>query len=97
MTGTRIGTRVVLGGKAAVFCVHDRQKRQVTTEGQIVALGLTAGIIFDPKRDKIHRCTCCDNLFTDVSDEPQPCHTCRKPLVHALGGPLALPGGVVDG
>lgn len=86
-----------LGGVAQVYCVHDREKRQVRTESDVAALGLEAGIIYDPFFHKIHRCTCCDNLFVDPSDEPRYCTVCLGPLVHGLGGPLPLPGGVVDG
>lgn len=61
-------------------------------------LGLRAGLLYDPKQHKIHRCSCCENLFVDPSDEPRYCSTCH-PLaqVHPLGGPLAEPIGAVDG
>lgn len=92
-----LGARPQWSGKAIVCCVHDRQKRVVITEAQVAALGLQSGIIYDPEQHKIHRCTCCENLFVDPSDEPRFCSVCQRPLVHALGGPLPLPGGVVDG
>lgn len=93
------GIRIVLGGKAQVYCVHDREKRQVTTEAHVAALGLLHDppFLYDPKQHKIHRCACCDNLFVDPSDEPRYCRPCQRPLVHKLGGPLQEPRGVVDG
>lgn len=95
MTGG--GARVVLGGSRVICCVHDRQKRQVTTEAQVARLGLEVGRVYDPKQDRIHRCGCCQNLFVDPSDEPRYCATCKpESLVHRLGGPLASPIGEVD-
>lgn len=89
--------RIELGGTAKVFCVHDREKRVVTTEAQVAALGLDAGVVYDPKQHRIHRCACCSNLFFDPSDEPRYCHGCRPATrVHALGGPLATPLGEVS-
>ena len=87
--------RIVLGGTAQVCCVHDREKRVVTTEAQVAALGLEAGILYDPRIHKLQRCACCDNLFFDPSDEPRYCSVCQRPLVHPLGGPLPEPKGVV--
>lgn len=83
--------RASVGGTATVHCVHDRQKRQVVTEAQVFEIGFDAGVIYDPKQHKIWRCTCCDNLFADVSDEPRHCHACRRPPVHALAAPLHAP------
>lgn len=99
MSGGTQGVRLVLSGKAQVFCVHDREKRQVTSEKHVFALGLSLDppILYDPKQHKIHLCSCCENLFVDPSDEPRFCGPCTRPLVHALGGPLPEPRGVVDG
>lgn len=97
MSTAAAGSRAVLGGRAVVCCVHDRQKRQVVTEAQVAAVGLEAGIVYDPRQHRIHRCACCSNLFVDPSDEPRYCETCRTPPVFALGGPLAAPTGPVDG
>ena len=97
MSSSTQGFRVSLGGKAVVCCVHDREKKQVTTEAQVIMLGLEYGVIFDPKIHRIHRCSCCQNLFVDVSDEPMHCTSCRRENVHVLGGPLNEPIGVVDG
>lgn len=97
MSATTQGTRPVFGGVATVHCVHDRQKRQVVTEAQVATLGLEAGIVYDPRQHRIHRCACCDNLFVDPSDEPRYCTVCTVvPLAHPLGGPLAAPIGQVD-
>lgn len=84
-----------MGGTAVVCCVHDREKRQVVTERQVAELGLEVGMLYDPKQHKLHMCACCSNLFVDPSDEPRYCSSCQAPLVHALGGPLAEPLGVV--
>ena len=91
------GARVVLGGKHQVCCVHDREKRVVTTDRRVAELGLLVGIVYDPRVHKIHRCGCCENLFFDITDEPRYCRACQGDNVHALGGPLAEPKGVVDG
>ena len=87
--------RMVLGGSAIVCCVHDRQKRQVVTEAQVAALGLDVGLLYDPRQHKLHKCACCGNLFVDPTDTPRFCRECQGPLVHALGGPLPIPTGVV--
>jgi hypothetical protein len=87
----------VLSGTAAVFCVHDRQKRLVRTESDVARIGLEAGLVFDRRQHRIHRCACCENLFVDPSDEPRFCTVCVRPLVHPLGGPLPQPIGEVDG
>lgn len=96
--GSDMGVRVTMGGTAAVFCVHDRQKDQVTTEEQVAALGLElpVPIIYDVKIHKLFKCTCCRNLFFDISDEPRFCSVCSGQLVHPLGGPLPEPGGVIS-
>lgn len=77
-------------------CVHDREKRQVTTERQVAELAVRAGV--KPGFYKIHRCACCDNLFGDQTDIPRYCHTCRPSRqVHQLAAALNDPIGVVDG
>jgi hypothetical protein len=75
--------------------VHDRKKREVVTEEQIAELGLAVGIIYNPKIHKLFRCSCCDNLFVGHTVEPKHCDTCTRPAIHALGGPLPEPEGVV--
>lgn len=97
MSTASTGARIALGGKAVVCCVHDREKRKVVTEAQVATLGLEVGLIYDPKQHRIHRCSCCQNLFVDPSDEPRYCETCRMPPAFALGGPLATPTGPIDG
>lgn len=91
------GARATLGGVAVVCCVHDRIKGEVVTEEHVALVSLHAGIIFDPVQHRTHRCGCCRNLFVDSSDEPLYCHTCRRPFVHQLAGPLAPAIGPVDG
>jgi hypothetical protein len=97
VSGGSAGARAVLGGKAVVCCVHDREKRVVTTEAHVAALALEHGILYDPKQHRIHDCACCHNRFWDPSDEPRYCWVCRWPPVFALGGPLATATGPVDG
>ncbi len=84
-----------MGGTAVVCCVHDREKRRVTTERQVAELGLEVGMLYDPIQHKLHLCGCCSNLFVDPADTPRLCSACQGPLVHPLGGPLADPVGVV--
>lgn len=86
-----------LSGVAVVCCVHNREKRVVTTDTKVAELGLKMGFVYDPKQHKIHRCMCCENLFVDPSDEPRLCGVCSKAPVYALGGPIPEPKGVVDG
>jgi ribosomal protein S27E len=90
-----LGPRLVLSGTAKVYCVHDREKRVVTTERQVAELGLEIGIIYDQHQHRIHECACCGNKFLEISDEPRFCSICQRPLVHPLGGPLPEPKGVV--
>jgi hypothetical protein len=90
------GVRPTLGGAAVVCCVHDREKRQVVTEAQVFALGLSVGQVYDPVQHRLFWCACCGNLFVAVSDEPRYCSTCSRPPTHLLGGPLAQPKGRID-
>lgn len=87
--------RIVLGGTSQVCCVHDREKRVVTTERQVAELGLQVGIVYDARIHKLQRCACCANLFFDPSDEPRFCSVCQRPQTHPLGGPLPDPEGVI--
>lgn len=80
--------RVAATGTARVYCVHDRQKRQVTTEAQVVALGLEVGQVYDPKQHRLWLCACCENLFVDPSDEPRYCRCCERRNVHPTNGAL---------
>jgi hypothetical protein len=90
--------QVVLGGKAQVVCIHDREKRLVNTPEEVARLGLLLEppIIFNEKLHKLQRCACCDNLFFDISDDPRYCAVCNKPPTWAQRGPLSIPQGVVD-
>lgn len=87
--------QVSAGGVAVVCCVHDRPKRQITTETEVAELGLTVGQIYDPKQHKIHKCGCCENLFVDPTDIPRFCRVCEGPVEHELRGPLPNPIGEV--
>jgi hypothetical protein len=87
--------RVSLGGKAEVCCVHNREKRQVTTEERLMELADIVNFRLKKGVHFIFNCTCCDNLFVDEGTEPRYCVLCRGPLVHPLGGPLKEPEGVV--
>lgn len=72
-----LGGKMALAGSAVVVCVHDRTKREVTTETQVAELGLTVGQVYDPRQHKLHTCGCCENLFVDFSDETRYCRRCR--------------------
>jgi hypothetical protein len=75
---------VAIGGKAQVFCVHNREKRRVTE------------LAFDPAATSLHLCSCCENLFMERSDTPMFCFDCRKAsTIFDLGGPLPDPHGRV--
>jgi hypothetical protein len=88
--------QIGIGGTAKIHCLHDRPKRTITTERQILEIGLSVGQVYDPKQHKLHRCACCENLFIDPSDQPRFCYRCRvSPLVHAPAAPLPEPIGVV--
>lgn len=89
------GLQVAVGGIAVVCCVHDRAKRDVTTEAQVAELGRKVGLVYDPKQHKLHICACCENLFVDPTDVPRFCHTCQGLLKHGLRGPLPNPIGEV--
>lgn len=87
--------KATLSGVAVVCCIHDREKRQVTTEAHVAELGKLVGAVYDPVQHKLAHCPCCDNLFVQYDDEPKFCHVCRQSLVHPLGGPLPEPTGVI--
>lgn len=84
---------VSMTGVAVVCCVHDRIKREVTTEAQVAELGLAVGQVYDPTQHRLYRCACCENLFVDPTDTPRLCRQCQSPPRHALGGPLPTPNG----
>ena len=77
------GTAPAFGGTAVICCVHNRVKRQVTD------------MLFDAALTKIHLCSCCENVFTERTDTPVFCRTCRGDAVYELGGPLPDPTGAL--
>jgi uncharacterized paraquat-inducible protein A len=92
-TGVMTSFSVSASGKAVVCCVHDRVKREVITEAQVMAIGLEIGIRYNPIQHKLWVCSCCENLFVDPSDEPQYCKVCQVPPVHNHTSPLPKPNG----
>jgi hypothetical protein len=78
----RISIGASMSGIAAIYCVHDREKRnQLTTEE------------FDPRVYDPEVCVCCENIYLqrkgDFEKHGLPlCDTCRGDPVHSLGGPL---------
>jgi len=89
--------QIALSGVAVVHCVHDVPKRVFTDEEDVKAYGLKVGVPFDPKQHKLHRCACCENLFSDPSDEPRLCNFCTPAHVkHPLAGDIPDPTGVVE-
>lgn len=89
------GLKIVLSGKAEVFCVHDRKKREVVTEEHVMELAKAIDFQIRPGIHFMFKCSCCENLFVDEGTEPRYCLTCRRDPVHGLGGPLPEPEGVV--
>ena len=85
--------QIALTGRAVVHCPHDRQKRQITTESQIAALGRELGQTYDPRQHHLATCPCCENVFVNPTDIPRLCHACTQPNVHPLGGPIPDPTG----
>jgi recombinational DNA repair protein RecR len=77
----KLGTSV--RGMAVVYCLHNRQKRQVVD------------LAFDRAKTKVHLCACCENLFLELTDTPMFCEPCRRPPVFAAGGPLPPPRGAI--
>jgi hypothetical protein len=88
--------RVSLGGTAAIYCVHDREKRLVRTEDEVARLGLEVGIVYDRNVHRLFDCSCCENLFWDAGEEARFCHACRGPTLHLPGGALPEPRGRID-
>jgi len=89
------GIRIALGGTAAVYCIHDRQKREVTDVGHVRLLGLQRGQQFDSRIHKVQLCPCCENLHVRLDDIPHYCPVCSGRPVHPVGGPLPEPQGVL--
>lgn len=83
--------RLVLGGSAKVFCVHDREKRVVTDPEHVRFLGSVLGLEYDARRHKLQLCACCQNLFPTFDDTPQLCAPCRGRNVHTLAASVPDP------
>lgn len=88
--------QIALSGKAQVYCIHDREKRQIVNEAQVELLGFEVGIMYDRRFHKLHKCACCENLFVDPTDEPRYCTVCTGKPVHMQQAPLPPPIGVVQ-
>jgi hypothetical protein len=84
------GIELVLSGTAKVYCVHDREKRQVNSPDDCVRIARMAGMFVDPHA-KFQTCGCCENVFASWDDSPQLCHRCSGVNVHKLGGPINDP------
>lgn len=82
---------VAVSGSAVVCCVHDRPKREITTEAQVAELGLRVGQIYNPRQHRLWLCACCQNLFVDPTDQPRLCHQCQRAPGHPLEAPLPTP------
>jgi hypothetical protein len=87
--------KLELGGVAKVYCVHDREKRAVTDWEQVSYLGRVAGVVYDPRRHKLHTCVCCENLFVASDDTPRLCDLCSGVIKHELEAPLPEPQGAI--
>lgn len=70
------GLRPRLSGVAKVFCVHDREKRQVTDPEHVAFLGRVLNVAFDPRKHILQNCPCCQNLFVAADDTPTLCTVC---------------------
>ncbi len=81
----------VLSGAVAVYCVHDRQKRQVTDPEHVRFLGRAVGQEYDPRRHKLQTCACCQNLFVTRDDTPTLCTVCMGHTAHKLEAPVPDP------
>ena len=88
--------QIALSGVAVVHCVHDVPKRVFTDEGDVRRYGMQVGVPFDPKQHKLHKCACCENLFSDPRDEPRLCNFCSREPVHTPQAAIPDPTGVVE-
>jgi len=85
------GIELVLGGTAAVYCVHDRQKRQIRNPDDCMRLIRDTNARLLAFGAKFQTCGCCENVFPCVTDIPQLCPGCQGHNFHKLGGPLNDP------
>lgn len=90
------GIAIGISGVAKVYCVHDREKRELTDPEDVSKLGASLGIVYDARKHKIHLCACCENLFVASDDTPRLCTQCMGVNTHPLGGPLPEPEGVIS-
>lgn len=91
--GSNLGIKI--GGTATVYCLHDRQKRVITEEAQVLAMA-PDGAKLDSDH-QIKNCQCCENLF--VTDSPidekcLPCDPARQRLLSQAEGGIIIPRGV---
>ena len=91
MTGGSVG--IAIGGVARVYCVHDREKREVRSPDDAYRVAQAAGMVVDPHA-KFQTCGCCENVFATRDDIPTLCPRCLGVNVHQLGGPL---NGAIEG
>lgn len=84
------GIQLVLGGTAKVYCVHDREKRLLTTPDDCLRVARAAGMAL-LTHPKFHTCGCCENVFATLDDAPKLCPGCNLQNVHKLGGPIRDP------
>ncbi len=83
------GIEISLSGVAKVYCVHDRQKRQVPDKAEALRIARQVGLSITSAHKIVYQtCACCENVFATFDKNPRLCHTCERPLVHKPGGPL---------
>jgi hypothetical protein len=83
------GIEIVLSGTAKVYCVHDREKRQLRTPDDCLRLVRHSAVPVEQL--KFQTCGCCENVFPTLDDMPQLCPGCRRAPTHEPGGPLNDP------
>lgn len=86
--GSNLGIKI--GGTAAVFCLHDRQKAQITEEAQVLALA-PPGAKIDGDH-QIRECPCCRNLFVTDSPIDEKCLPCDPARQRLLAGTVTEGG-----
>ena len=87
MTGVRLG----IAGSAKVYCVHDRQKRQIVDPEHVRLLGRALNVQYNPRTHKLQTCACCQNLFVTPDDTPRLCDPCLGVTAHSLAAPIPEP------
>lgn len=61
-----LGSRPTVSGAVQVFCGHGVQKRRSSKT-----------VEYDPARDRVHFCLCCNNLYQSESTSPGKCPECQ--------------------